>query len=45
MEEGCSGIEDEKEEMNTSIKENVKSKKLQAQNVHETWDTTKRPNL
>jgi hypothetical protein len=33
------------EEMGILIKENVKSKKLSAQNIQETWDTVKRPNL
>lgn len=32
--------------MNTTIKENVKSKKkIQAQNIQKIWDTMKRPNL
>jgi hypothetical protein len=45
MEERLSGIEDTIEEINTSIKGNVKSKKLLAQNTQEIWDTMKRPKL
>ena len=45
MEERISGIEDTIEEINTSIKGNVKSKKLLAQNTQEIWDTMKRPKL
>ena len=33
------------EEIDTSGKENVKSKKCLTQNIQEIWDTMKRPNL
>ena len=36
MEERISGIEDKIEEMDTSVKQNVKYKKFQAQNIQET---------
>jgi hypothetical protein len=40
-----SGTEDKIEEMNTLVKENVKSGTTQAQNIQEMWDTVKRSNL
>ena len=33
------------EETDTSVKENVKSKKFLTQNIQEIWDTTKSQNL
>lgn len=39
------GSEDKVERMYTSVKENVNCKAFQAQNVQETGDTRKRPNL
>lgn len=41
MEVRISDIEDAIKEMNTSFKENAKSKKL-TQNIQEIWDTTER---
>jgi hypothetical protein len=43
--ERMSGIEDIIEEIHTSVKENVKSKKFLTQNIQEIWDIMKRPNL
>jgi hypothetical protein len=40
-----SGIEDTIEEINTLVKENVKSKKFLTQDIQEIWDTMKKPNL
>jgi hypothetical protein len=34
-----------KEIINTSVKENAKSKKFLTQNIQEIWDTMKRPNI
>jgi hypothetical protein len=46
MEERISGIENlTRKIMDISIKANVKSEKLLAQNIQEIWDTVKRPNL
>ena len=45
MEDRISGVEDRTEEIDTSVKENVKSKKFLAQTTQEIWDTMKRPNL
>lgn len=45
MEERISGIEYTIEEMDTLIKENVKSKKFLIQNIQKIWDTKKRPSL
>ena len=44
MEERIEGIEDKVEEMNSSAKENVKSKNIKAQNIQEIWDTVKKTN-
>jgi len=44
MEERIEGIEDKVEEMNSSAKENVKSKEIEAQNIQEIWDTVKKTN-
>lgn len=41
MEKRTLGIE----EMDTSVKENVKCQKLQARNLQELWDTMERSNL
>ena len=45
MEERISGVEDSIDDIDTSVKENIKSKKVLTQNVQELWDTMKRPNL
>ncbi|KAK7829649.1 hypothetical protein U0070_013335 [Myodes glareolus] len=45
MEDKTSGIEDQVEEMNTSVKENVECQKIQVQNIQEIWDTVKRSNI
>ena len=45
IEERISGVEDTIEEINISVKENVKSKKFMTENIQETWDTIKRLNL
>jgi hypothetical protein len=45
MEERTSGIEGTMEEIDTSVKENAKSKKFLTQNIQEIWDTMKRSNL
>jgi hypothetical protein len=45
MEERISGAEDSIENMNTTIKENAKSKKILTQNIQEIQDTMRRPNL
>ena len=39
MEERISGIEDMIEEMDTLVKENVKSRKFLTQNIQEIWNT------
>lgn len=44
MEDRILGVEEKLEEIDISLK-NVKSKKIQAQNIRETWDTLKWPNL
>ncbi|KAL6067280.1 hypothetical protein STEG23_006118 [Scotinomys teguina] len=45
IEERISGIKDMIEEIDLSVKENTKAKKVITQNVQEIWDTMKRPNL
>jgi hypothetical protein len=45
MEERISGAEDSIENMETKIKENVKSKKILTQNIQETQDTMRRPKV
>ena len=45
MEERISGVEDSIENNSTTIKENVKCKKILTQNIQEIQDTMKRPNL
>jgi hypothetical protein len=45
MEERISDVEEEVKEMNTPLKENVRSKQTQAENSQEIWDTMKRPSL
>ena len=45
VEEGISGIEGRIEEVATSVKENVKSKILLAQNIQEIWKSMDRPSL
>jgi hypothetical protein len=45
MKKRISGAEDRLEEMNTSVKENVKSKKLLAQSIQGPWVSLRRPNL
>jgi hypothetical protein len=45
MEERISGAEDSIENMNTTIKENTKCKKILTQNTQEIQDTMQRPNL
>lgn len=46
MEERISGVKGTVKEMDTTVKENVKSKKkLLTGNIQEIWDTVKRPNL
>ena len=45
MEERISGAEDTIENMDTTIKENVKCKKILTQNIQEIQDTMRRPNL
>jgi hypothetical protein len=45
MEEGISGAEDSIENMDTTIKENAKCKKIPTQNVQEIQETMRRPNL
>ena len=42
--ERLSGMKDTIEEISTSVKENIKSKKFLTQNIQEIWDTIKRPN-
>ena len=43
MKEGISGIEGKTDNMYSSVKENVKKKKIVlAQNIQETWDTMKK---
>ena len=45
MEERISGVEHTLAEIDSSIKENLKSNKSLSQNIQEIWDTAKRPNL
>jgi prefoldin subunit 5 len=45
IEERISGVEDSKENMDTTIKENAKSKKILTQNIQEIQDTMRRQNL
>jgi hypothetical protein len=45
MEERISGAEDSIENMDTTIKENVKCKKILTQNIRKIQDTMRRPNL
>jgi chromosome segregation ATPase len=45
MEERISGAEDSIENMDTTIKENAKSKEILTQNIQEIQDTMRRPNL
>ena len=45
MEERISGAEDTIENIDTTVKENAKSKKLLTQNIQEIQDTMRRPNL
>jgi hypothetical protein len=45
MEKGISGEEDSIENMDTTIKENAKCKKILTQNIQEIQDTMSRPNL
>jgi chromosome segregation ATPase len=45
MEKRISGVEDSIENMDTTIKENAKCKKILTQNIQEIQDTMKRPNL
>jgi hypothetical protein len=45
MEERVSGTEDSRENIFTTIKENVKCKKILIQNIQEIQDTMRRPNL
>ena len=45
MGERISSAEDTIEEIDSSVKENIKSNKSLTQNIQEIWDTMKRPNL
>jgi prefoldin subunit 5 len=45
MEERISGVEDSIENMDTTIKENTKCKKIQNQNTQKIQNTIRRPNL
>jgi hypothetical protein len=45
MEERISGAEDSIENMDTTVKENAKCKKILTQNIQEIQDTMRRPNL
>lgn len=45
MRERTSDIGDTIEEMDTSVKENVKSKNFLTQSIQEIWDNRKRPKL
>ena len=45
IEERISGAEDSIENMDTTIKENAKCKKILTQNTQEIQDTIRRPNL
>lgn len=44
-EKRISGLKDKAEEMDRSVKENVKAKNIQARYFQKIWDTIKRPNL
>ena len=45
MEERISSAEDTIEEIDSSVKENIKFNESLTQNIQEIWDTMKRPNL
>lgn len=45
IEERIGAVEDTMEGVNTTVKENTKSKKLLSQNIQEIQDSIKRPNL
>ena len=45
MEERISSAEDTTEEMDSSVKENIKSNKCLTQNIQLIWDIMKKPNL
>ena len=45
IEERISGAEDTRENIDTTVKENTKSKKLLTQNIQEIQNTMRRPNL
>ena len=45
MEERITSAEDTIEEIDSSVKENIKSNKSLTQNIQEIWDTIKRSNL
>jgi hypothetical protein len=45
VEERTSGAEDSIGNMNTTIKENAKCKKILTQNIQEIQDTMRRPNI
>jgi uncharacterized coiled-coil protein SlyX len=45
IEDRISGAEDTIENMDKTIKENAKCKKILTQNIQETQDTMRRPNL
>jgi hypothetical protein len=45
MEERISGVEDSIENMDTTIKENAKCKKILTQNIQEIQDKMRRPNI
>ena len=45
MGERISSTEDTIEEIDSSVRENIKSSKSLTQNIQEVWDTMKRPNL
>ena len=45
MEERISGVNNSIEEIDSPIKENVKSSKFLTQNIQEIWETMKRPNI
>ena len=44
-EERIARAEDTREEIDSSVKENIKSNKSLTQNIQEIWDTMERPNL
>ena len=45
IEERISSTEDTIEEIDSSVKENIKSNESLTQNIQEIWNTMKRPNL